>query len=153
FAVASHGRDRARWPRSAALDRDWKLEAFVNVLTKLSPGPRSRWLAWFLHDLAHARSLRAALSDDALWTALADGTLFLCYHGFSRREASEFVSPVASFERQLEMLQRAGFRFLTAQTWADAWHNADPPRGRTAVVTIDDARDSVFELAGPVMSR
>ena len=153
FAVASHGRDNARWMRAWALRSGWRLEDHAEWLAELAPSRLTKRVAWFMHDVAHARGLREELGDDDLWTALSDGTLVLCYHRFTRGVGSEFAVSVQRFAKQLEYLGRRGYRFLTASEWARAWHAAEPPRGATAVVTIDDAHDSVFELAAPILER
>jgi peptidoglycan/xylan/chitin deacetylase (PgdA/CDA1 family) len=56
------------------------------------------------------------------------------------------VTP-AAFERQLELLQRAGYR---GATFADAVRE---PAGRTVAITFDDAYLSVLLLAKPLLDQ
>jgi peptidoglycan/xylan/chitin deacetylase (PgdA/CDA1 family) len=71
--------------------------------------------------------------------------LVLCYHALSESfPASLSVTP-AAFERQLELLQRAGYRGVT---FADAVRE---PAERTVAITFDDAYLSVLLLAKPLL--
>jgi peptidoglycan/xylan/chitin deacetylase (PgdA/CDA1 family) len=71
--------------------------------------------------------------------------LVLCYHALSESfPASLSVTP-AAFERQLELLQRAGYRGVT---FADAVRE---PTQRTVAITFDDAYLSVLLLAKPLL--
>jgi peptidoglycan/xylan/chitin deacetylase (PgdA/CDA1 family) len=71
--------------------------------------------------------------------------LVLCYHALSEGfPASLSVTPVA-FERQLDLLQRAGYRGVT---FADAVRE---PADRTVAITFDDAYLSVLLLAKPLL--
>jgi peptidoglycan/xylan/chitin deacetylase (PgdA/CDA1 family) len=71
--------------------------------------------------------------------------LVLCYHALSEGfPASLSVTP-AAFERQLDLLQRAGYRGMT---FADAVRE---PAGRTVAITFDDAYLSVLLLAKPLL--
>jgi peptidoglycan/xylan/chitin deacetylase (PgdA/CDA1 family) len=71
--------------------------------------------------------------------------LVLCYHALSEGfPASLSVTP-AAFERQLDLLQRAGYR---GATFAEAVRE---PAGRTVAITFDDAYLSVLLLAKPLL--
>jgi peptidoglycan/xylan/chitin deacetylase (PgdA/CDA1 family) len=71
--------------------------------------------------------------------------LVLCYHAVSESfPASLSVTPSA-FERQLDLLVKAGYR---GATFADAV--AAPP-GRTVAITFDDAYLSVLTLGKPLL--
>jgi peptidoglycan/xylan/chitin deacetylase (PgdA/CDA1 family) len=71
--------------------------------------------------------------------------LVLCYHAISESfPASLSVTP-AAFERQLDLLQRAGYRGVT---FADAVRE---PADRTVAITFDDAYLSVLLLAKPLL--
>ncbi len=153
FAVSSTGRDNARWFRALALARDWRWDRFAWLLPRIPARHWSHKVAWFLHDLAHARGVRAELGDDGLWTALSSGALMLCYHNFTRGPADKFTIPVDTFERQLRFLLKQGYRFLTVSQWIQACQAGEPPKGLTAVVTIDDGHAAVYTLAAPVLER
>jgi peptidoglycan/xylan/chitin deacetylase (PgdA/CDA1 family) len=71
--------------------------------------------------------------------------LVLCYHAVSESfPASLSVTP-AAFERQLDLLVRAGYR---GATFADA---IQAQSGRTVAITFDDAYLSVLQLAKPML--
>jgi peptidoglycan/xylan/chitin deacetylase (PgdA/CDA1 family) len=71
--------------------------------------------------------------------------LVLCYHAISETfPAALSVTPVA-FERQLDLLQRAGYR---GATFADAVRD---PGERTVAITFDDAYLSVSTLGKPLL--
>jgi peptidoglycan/xylan/chitin deacetylase (PgdA/CDA1 family) len=71
--------------------------------------------------------------------------LVLCYHAVSERfPAALSVTPEA-FERQLQLLTRAGFR---GATFEDAVRARS---GRTVAITFDDAYLSVLELGKPLL--
>jgi peptidoglycan/xylan/chitin deacetylase (PgdA/CDA1 family) len=71
--------------------------------------------------------------------------LVLCYHAVSESfPASLSVTP-AAFERQLDLLQRAGYRGVT---FADAVRE---PADRTVAITFDDAYLSVLLLGKPLL--
>jgi peptidoglycan/xylan/chitin deacetylase (PgdA/CDA1 family) len=71
--------------------------------------------------------------------------LVLCYHAVSERfPASLSVTPSA-FERQLDLLVRAGYRGMT---FAEAIR---APDRRSVAITFDDAYLSVLELGKPLL--
>jgi peptidoglycan/xylan/chitin deacetylase (PgdA/CDA1 family) len=71
--------------------------------------------------------------------------LVLCYHAVSERfPASLSVTP-AAFERQLDLLVRAGYRGVT---FAEAVRASE---GRCVAITFDDAYLSVLELGKPLL--
>src|SRR5690349_20184103 len=74
--------------------------------------------------------------------------LVLCYHALSDDwDAALSVRPDA-FERQVERLVARGYR---GATFTDGVRSA--PRGRTLVVTFDDAFRSVLERGLPILER
>jgi peptidoglycan/xylan/chitin deacetylase (PgdA/CDA1 family) len=82
-------------------------------------------------------------------TRWAGDLLVLCYHAVSPTwDADLSVTPQA-LEWQLSRLVRGGYR---GATFADATRSPNP-RGRTLVVTFDDAFESVHRLARPILAR
>ena len=78
--------------------------------------------------------------------------LVLVYHGVGEvAEADDpdrlVVSP-ARLESQLRLLQRLGYRFVTAEALL-----AGTPTGRTAVVTFDDGWRDGLTVAAPLLER
>ena len=73
--------------------------------------------------------------------------LVLCYHALSSSWTAPLSVTPDALERQLSMLVRSGWRGVT---FRDAV--LDPPAGRALAVTFDDAFDSVFGLAQPILS-
>jgi peptidoglycan/xylan/chitin deacetylase (PgdA/CDA1 family) len=72
--------------------------------------------------------------------------LVLCYHAVSERwPASLSVTPEA-LEGQLRFLSRSGFK---GETFERAVSRGSD--GRTVAITFDDAYESVFELARPIL--
>jgi peptidoglycan/xylan/chitin deacetylase (PgdA/CDA1 family) len=71
--------------------------------------------------------------------------LALCYHAVSERFPAPLSVTPAAFERQLDLLVRAGYR---GATFAEAVRT---PNGRTVAVTFDDAYLSVLRLAKPLL--
>jgi peptidoglycan/xylan/chitin deacetylase (PgdA/CDA1 family) len=74
--------------------------------------------------------------------------LVLCYHAISDRWPADLAVTHTQFERQLRYLIGRGYRGATF-TAALTQH----ARGRTLVVTFDDAFRSVREVAFPVLNR
>lgn len=74
--------------------------------------------------------------------------LVLCYHAISDRWPADLAVTPAEFEEQLRYLVRRGYRGATFTAAL-----AQRARGRTVVVTFDDAFRSVRELAFPVLDR
>jgi peptidoglycan/xylan/chitin deacetylase (PgdA/CDA1 family) len=71
--------------------------------------------------------------------------LVLCYHAVSERfPAALSVTPEA-FERQLQLLARAGYRGATFEDAVKA------RSGRTVAITFDDAYLSVLQLGKPLL--
>ena len=80
-------------------------------------------------------------------TSQAD-VLVLCYHGISETWPAPTAVRPGSFEEQLTMLVRRGYRGATFKEALTA-----PSDARTLVVTFDDAARSVATLATPIMER
>lgn len=72
--------------------------------------------------------------------------LVLCYHAVSERFPAPLSVTPAAFERQLQLLARAGFEGATF----DEAVRAPRPR-RTVAITFDDAYLSVLELGKPIL--
>ncbi len=75
-----------------------------------------------------------------------DDLLILCYHAVSEDWPTEFAVSPDRLDSQLRSLTGRGYR---PATLADALERG--PRGRTLVVTFDDAFASVLERAFPVL--
>jgi peptidoglycan/xylan/chitin deacetylase (PgdA/CDA1 family) len=71
--------------------------------------------------------------------------LVLCYHAVSERFPAPLSVTPRAFERQLQLLARAGYRGATFQDAVQA------SVGRTVAITFDDAYLSVLELAKPLL--
>jgi peptidoglycan/xylan/chitin deacetylase (PgdA/CDA1 family) len=71
--------------------------------------------------------------------------LVLCYHAVSERFPAALSVTPGAFERQLDLLARAGYR---GATFGDA---VRAESGRVAAVTFDDAYLSVLTLAKPML--
>ncbi len=71
--------------------------------------------------------------------------LVLCYHAVSERFPAPLSVTPAAFERQLELLARAGYQ---GATFADA---VRAPAPKTVAITFDDAYLSVLELGKPIL--
>ena len=71
--------------------------------------------------------------------------LVLCYHAVSERFRAPLSVTPEAFERQLQMLVRAGFEGATFEEAVRA------PRARTVAITFDDAYLSVLELGKPLL--
>jgi peptidoglycan/xylan/chitin deacetylase (PgdA/CDA1 family) len=74
--------------------------------------------------------------------------LVLCYHAISLRWPADFALTPGQFEDQMRHLVGRGYQ---GATFTDAL--TERARGRTIVVTFDDAFRSVRELAFPVLER
>jgi peptidoglycan/xylan/chitin deacetylase (PgdA/CDA1 family)/glycosyltransferase involved in cell wall biosynthesis len=153
FAVSSNGRRKTRWLRKRALGLRWRCESLAFVLAWLPATRLTEGFHWFLYDLARARGARRELADEHQWTALTEGTLLLCYHKFSPPGGarSAYVIPISCFERQIEILKSAGYRFVALRDWIDAWRRSEVIGGRTAVITIDDGTADLTEIAAPIL--
>jgi peptidoglycan/xylan/chitin deacetylase (PgdA/CDA1 family) len=71
--------------------------------------------------------------------------LVLCYHAVSERFPAPLSVTPAAFERQLQLLARAGYRGTTFEEAVQA------RSGRAVAVTFDDAYLSVLRLAKPLL--
>ena len=71
--------------------------------------------------------------------------LVLCYHAVSERFPAPLSVTPEAFERQLQLLGRAGYRGATFEEAVRA------RSGRTVAITFDDAYLSVLELAKPLL--
>jgi peptidoglycan/xylan/chitin deacetylase (PgdA/CDA1 family) len=71
--------------------------------------------------------------------------LVLCYHAVSERFPAPLSVTPEAFERQLQLLSRAGFQGATFDAAVSR------PSGRTVAVTFDDAYLSVLQLAKPLL--
>jgi peptidoglycan/xylan/chitin deacetylase (PgdA/CDA1 family)/GT2 family glycosyltransferase len=154
FAISS-GRRKTRWLRKWALNTRWRCESLAFILAWLPAMSLTEALDWFLCDLARARGARREFADEDQWTALSEGTVLLCYHKFSPAsgERGMYIIPTDRFERQLEVLKSAGYRFVTLRDCINAWKRDEAPGGRTAIITIDDGRAGLTELAAPILRR
>jgi peptidoglycan/xylan/chitin deacetylase (PgdA/CDA1 family) len=74
--------------------------------------------------------------------------LGICYHAVSDRWPSSMALTEAALSAQLAYLADRGYRGATI---TDAVRSR--PRGKTVVITFDDAYRSVFELAAPILRR
>jgi peptidoglycan/xylan/chitin deacetylase (PgdA/CDA1 family) len=74
--------------------------------------------------------------------------IVLCYHSVSPTWEAELSTTPERFERQIAQLTARGYR---GATFTEAV--SSPSRGRTAVITFDDAYRSVLELARPILDR
>ena len=74
--------------------------------------------------------------------------LVLCYHAVSERWDADLSVTPERLERQLGLLVARGYRGTTLTAAA-----RERPRGKTLVVTFDDAYRSVAELAFGILSR
>lgn len=74
-------------------------------------------------------------------------TLVLCYHAVSESWPADLSVTPASLERQLESLDRRGYRGVT---FSEA---VAPGEGKRVCLTFDDAYVSVRELALPILER
>jgi peptidoglycan/xylan/chitin deacetylase (PgdA/CDA1 family)/glycosyltransferase involved in cell wall biosynthesis len=159
FAVSPNGRWRTRWLRrwlrKWALNIRWRCESLAFVLAWLPATHLTEGLHWFLCDLARARGARREFADEDQWTALTEGTLLLCYHKFSPAggKRSGYAIPTDRFERQIEVLKSAGYRFVTLRDCINAWQRNEVIAGRTAVITIDDGTADLAEIAAPILRR
>lgn len=72
--------------------------------------------------------------------------LILCYHAVSERWPTEFAVSPAQLRSQVRFLTRRGYRPATLSAALAR------PRGKTLVITFDDAYASVLEQAFPVLS-
>jgi peptidoglycan/xylan/chitin deacetylase (PgdA/CDA1 family) len=75
--------------------------------------------------------------------------LVLCYHAVSPSWPCDLAVTPPALERQLTRLLKAGYR---GATFHDAVA-AQPAHRRTLVVTFDDAFESVYRLARPILER
>ena len=75
-------------------------------------------------------------------------TIVLCYHAVSERWPAALSVTPETFERQLDLLVRRGYK---GATFRDAV--LDPRSGKSVVVTFDDAYLSVLEVARPILDR
>jgi peptidoglycan/xylan/chitin deacetylase (PgdA/CDA1 family) len=78
--------------------------------------------------------------------------LVLCYHAISPSWTAALSTTPASFERQISLLVKRGYRGVTF-TEAVATPRPDRPRDRVVAVTFDDAYRSVMDLARPILDR
>lgn len=74
--------------------------------------------------------------------------IVVCYHATSPTWPSELSVMPDSFEQQIEVLLRRGYRGVT---FAEAV--TSPGRGKTMAITFDDGYRSVFDLAFPFLQR
>ncbi len=93
--------------------------------------------------------------DPAEYSALADGTAILMYHGFAPagERASRYVVPAERFESQLSTLLRLGHRPVRMADYREHRRDDAVPPARSFVVTIDDGYAEVESLAVPVLRR
>jgi peptidoglycan/xylan/chitin deacetylase (PgdA/CDA1 family) len=71
--------------------------------------------------------------------------LVLCYHAVSERFPAALSVTPSAFERQLDLLVRAGYRGVTFEEAVRV------PEGRSVAITFDDAYLSVLRLAKPLL--
>ena len=138
-----------RWPRNLALRARWRCESLASLLPWLPPMFLTQIFYEFLCEVAQARGSQREFADSPQWTALTEGTLLLGYHKFSRAggKKSRYAIPIDRFERQLDALEAAGFRFLKLGDCLEAWTRREVPGGKTAVITIDDGTADLVEAA------
>ncbi len=74
--------------------------------------------------------------------------LILCYHAVSPSWPTEYAIDPGRLEAQVRFLLRRGYRPSTLTAAVEA-----PPRGKTVVVTFDDAYRSVLREGLPVLER
>jgi peptidoglycan/xylan/chitin deacetylase (PgdA/CDA1 family) len=76
----------------------------------------------------------------------------LCYHRFGSGSSKMIVSP-ATFEAQLEWLQRNGWRVLRLAELADFLAGKAAVPAKSVVITIDDGYESVYRHAWPLLKK
>lgn len=78
------------------------------------------------------------------------GVVFLCYHSIADRGEPFLALPPETFERQLALLRRLGFRSGTLAD-LDLLAEGGRPSGRTAFLTFDDGFKDTYQVALPLM--
>ena len=80
----------------------------------------------------------------------------LAYHGVHdtdpASDPSRLVVSPAHLEEHVRLLQRRGYRFLTAEQLLDETGGGKPPAG-TAVLTFDDGFADALSVSGPLLRR
>jgi peptidoglycan/xylan/chitin deacetylase (PgdA/CDA1 family)/GT2 family glycosyltransferase len=144
-----------RWLRKLALDARWRCESLAPILPWLPPMYLTKSFYEFLCEVAQARGSRREFADSPQWTALTEGTLLLGYHKFTspRGKKSRYVIPIDQFERQLDALEAAGYRFIKLSDCLEAWTRGEVPGGKTAIITIDDGTSDLVEAASSILHR
>lgn len=115
-----------------------------------------------------------ALADQPAAIAADGGVPVLCYHYFRGRFSPGYAlrvfgavvlglpalgprefwtTPVAEFERHLRALKAAGYTVVTLDDLADDVAAGRPLPPRAVVLTIDDADESVYRHAFPLLRR
>ena len=88
--------------------------------------------------------------------ATIGGPVVLAYHAINRVDPAadpyRLVTAPEHLESHVRTLQRLGYAFLTAGQVLERWPDGRP-RGRTAVVTVDDGWLDGLTIAAPLLER
>lgn len=107
--------------------------------------------AGMLSPVAHLRGFLLALMTWAQWAHAADHAVILVYHHVaSDTPRSTSVSP-ATFIRHLEFLDREGFHVWPLSRVLSTLQNQDQIADDVVAITFDDAYQSVFTEAFPLL--
>jgi peptidoglycan/xylan/chitin deacetylase (PgdA/CDA1 family)/GT2 family glycosyltransferase len=127
------------------------------LLARLGPfvptkGRRGLWYG-FVSRYTFWRGVREGSTKDGWWQ-VAGGIPVLMYHAFSAgQEGDRYVTSAAAFERQLRLLKRLRYRFISLPELAAELRALRPLPRRTAVITIDDGYRDVYDVAFPILRR
>lgn len=87
------------------------------------------------------------LSLARVWAA--EHCVILQYHHFSEQTPRVTSVTPAEFDAHLDYLRKGGFKVLPLQTVVDALRSGKPLPERCISLTVDDAYDSVYQVAFP----
>ena len=84
------------------------------------------------------------------------GPVVLAYHGINRidreRDPNRLVTAPEHLASHVQTLRRLGYRFTTAGGLLERWPDGRP-RGRIAVITVDDGWLDGLTVAAPLLER
>ncbi len=153
FSVPAQGALCTRWLRARALDSRLRWESTAAVLPWLPGTTLTALYGAFLYNLATSRGARRELADEDQWAALSEGTAVLCYrrlHADGERHGQCSIAR-SRFEGQVKTLAAAGYRFIAMGELIEARKRQEVPRGRTAIIAFEEARNEVAEIAAPIL--
>jgi peptidoglycan/xylan/chitin deacetylase (PgdA/CDA1 family)/GT2 family glycosyltransferase len=155
FGGSSLVLQKNRWVRKLMLNTRYRFQSLAFILSWLPTTRLTERLLQLFRDIARTRGARREFPEDDEWTAVREGTLLLCYHGFSPAggERSKYVIPVDQFARQIEVLESAGYRFISLSDWIESSRRREVIKGRTVIITVDDGSVDVAEQGAPVLLR